>query len=99
MSDIQLSGELMHDVQDAVRKHAPDADMGEVMQYLAAVMGYMLGNHTSDLAVKSDYMEQLNGFARQVMEESHERVQQHQKAAAPRPASNDEAFGYWTPSR
>ncbi len=96
MSNIQLSGDLMRDVQAAVRKHAPDADLGEVMQYLAALNGYMLGSHTADLDAKREFLDQLQGFASQVMEDTHQRMEQHQQQA-PAAAAND-AFGYWTPS-
>ncbi len=97
MSDIQLSGELMREVQAAVRKHAPDADLGEIMQYLAALIGYMLGSHTAELEAKRDYIDQLDRFAREVMEDTHQRMEQHQQQAPA--AAADNAFGYWTPPK
>ena len=54
MADIQLSSELFQDIQQAVLRQDPEADQGIVMQYLAAVMGYMLGSQrdmsTADLS-------------------------------------------------
>lgn len=93
MADIQLSSQLFQDIQEAVGRQHPDADAGTVMQYLAALMGYMLGNQRqmSDLQ-KQEYMDELCGFARHVLDDFI-RSQQQQQAAA----SN--AFGIWEPQK
>ena len=91
MADIQLSSQLFQDIQDAVVRQHPGADQGTVMQYLAAVMGYMLGNQRqmSDDAKRS-FMDELCGFARHVQEDLARSQAQQQAAQA-------QAFGYWVP--
>ncbi len=93
MADIQLSSQLFQDIQQAVARQHPDADAGVVMQYLAAVMGYMLGNQQQmDDAAKQAFLDELCGFARHVVDDMARSQQQQQAAAA-------NAFGIWEPSR
>ena len=64
------------------------------MQYLAAVMGYMLGGQENlDDQQRSEYMDELCGFARHVLDDVTAQNQQRQQAAS---AS---AFGYWDPKK
>ena len=98
MSDIQLSGELLKNVQAAVQKQSPNADAGEVMQYLAAVAGYMLGNQSMAYADKQSYMAQLAAFASQVMDDTHKRMDEQLAATQAKQADPANAFGYWTPA-
>lgn len=93
MADIQLSSQLFQDIQQAVARQHPDADQGTVMQYLAAVMGYMLGNQRQMSAEdKSAYMDELCNFARQVVEDLARGEAQQQAAQA-------QAFGIWEPPK
>jgi hypothetical protein len=93
MADIQLSSQLFQDIQQAVQRQDPDADQGVVMQYLAAVMGYMLGSQRDMTAADRDaYMDELCGFARHVYTDLTQRQQQTQ-------APSGQAFGYWTPPK
>lgn len=91
MADIQLSSQLFQEIQQAVERQAPGADQGTVMQYLAAVMGYMLGSQRgmSD-DDRAAYMDELCGFARHVCDDLAGRQQ------SPAPSAGA-AFGYWTP--
>jgi len=93
MADIQLSAQLFQDIQDAVNRQQPNADAGTVMQYLSAVMGYMLGNQSqmSDQQ-KQEHMDELCGFARHVLDDITKGQQQQQAAAA-------NAFGVWEPAK
>lgn len=94
MADIQLSSQLFQDIQQAVQRQDPDADQGVTMQYLAAVMGYMLGSQRDMSAADRDaYMDELCGFARHVYEDLAQRQQQQAQAPA------GQAFGYWTPPK
>jgi benzoyl-CoA reductase/2-hydroxyglutaryl-CoA dehydratase subunit BcrC/BadD/HgdB len=94
VADIQLSSQLFQDIQAAVQRQAPDADQGVVMQYLAAVMGYMLGSQRGMAAAdRDDFMNELCGFARHVYEDVANQQQQQQQATPP----SGEAFGYWEP--
>jgi hypothetical protein len=94
MADIQLSSQLFQDIQEAVQRQAPHADPGLVMQYLAAVMGYMLGSQRDMAASERDaFMEELFGFARHVCQD----VAQPQQVQAQAPSG--QAFGYWEPPK
>lgn len=91
MADIQLSSQLFQDIQQAVQRQQPDADQGVVMQYLAAVMGYMLGSQRGVPAAQRDeFMEELCGFARHVYQDLAARQETTEAPVAP-------AFGYWEP--
>ncbi|HOP15671.1 MAG TPA: hypothetical protein PLX99_03635 [Gammaproteobacteria bacterium] len=91
MADIQLSSQLFEDVQQAVLRQQPDADQGVILQYLAAVMGYMLGSQRAMTSSDRDaLMDDLCAFARHVVDDL---TQREQEASQP-PA---QAFGYWTP--
>ncbi len=94
MADIQLSSQLFQDIQQAVQRQHPEADQAVVMQYLAAVMGYMLGSQRDMPAADRDaFMDELCAFARHVYEDLAQRQQQQtQAASAP-------AFGYWIPPK
>ena len=93
MADIQLSSELFQDIQAAVIKQHPDADNGTVMQYLAAVTGYLLGSERNmDKSAKDAFMDELCGFAGHVYNDLQTR--QDQQAAAAK-----SAFGYWNPPK
>ena len=93
MADIQLSSQLFQDIQQAVQREEPNADQGVVMQYLAAVMGYMLGSQRgwSDNE-REAYLDELFAFARHVYGDVA--GQQEQQAAPP---AGQQAFGYWNP--
>jgi hypothetical protein len=93
MADIQLSSQLFQDIQQAVTRQHPGADQGTVMQYLAAVMGYMLGSQRqmSDRQ-KDDFMEELCSFAGHVLSDMKRQAEQQEAAQA-------QAFGYWEPAK
>jgi len=94
MSDIQLSPQLFKDIQESIRRHDPEADQGLMLQYLAAVMGYMLGSqHQMKDADQQAYMNDLCEFSRQVFDDMSQKQKQHQQAAVAK------AFGYWNPPK
>jgi hypothetical protein len=67
---MQISTELVNDVQGAIAKHDPRAaDPSVTMQYLAATIGIILGNRPATEADKSEYLEQITGFIRHVMDD------------------------------
>ena len=95
MADIQLSSQLFEDIQQAVQRQHPQADPGLVMQYLAAVMGYMLASQRGMSAADSDeFLEELFGFARHVYKDMAQRRPQQQEAP-----QTGQAFGYWEPPK
>ncbi len=65
MSSIQLSEDLLVDVQKTLIKHDEKAqDMGVAVQYLSAITGLLLSNFKShDKAQKQQLLQQLFGFA------------------------------------
>jgi hypothetical protein len=94
MADIQLSAQLFQDIQQAVHRQQPEADQGTVMQYLAAVMGYLLGSQQQmGEQQRGEYMDELCAFARHVADDVVARQRQQQQA---QPQS---AFGYWEPGQ
>ena len=94
MADIQLSSQLFQDIQQAIQRQDPDADPGVVMQYLAAVMGYMLGSQRDMRKEDAEaYLDELCGFARHVYEDV---AQPEQQQAQP---PSGQAFGYWEPPK
>lgn len=94
MAEIQLSSELFEQIQQAVLKQQPDADQGVVLQYLAAVMGYMLASQRNMQDQDRDaFLDELFAFARHVYDDVSAQRQQQAAPAAPAAA----AFGYWEP--
>lgn len=93
MSGIQLSPELIDSLRQAVSRQSPEAaeDDGVLMQYLAAVTGYLLGRQSIDNQQKRDFLDELVAFLRHVFEDTDSRLQ------AQRQARSADAFGYWTP--
>jgi hypothetical protein len=94
MSDIQLSPELFQRIQQAIIEQEPEAqqDSGVMMQYLAALMGYILGSQQGMPShTKEEFMEELSDFARHVMRDADAKVQQQRQTQAAN------AFGIWTP--
>lgn len=95
MADIQLSSQLFEDIEAAVKRQSAEADPGVTMQYLAAVIGFMLANQRGmPDADRQAYLDDLCGFAKHVYDDVQK--QQQPRAAAP-PAG--QAFGIWEPSK
>lgn len=94
MADIQLSSQLFQDIQQAVLRQDPEADQAVVMQYLAAIMGYMLGSQRDMPAADRDaLMDELCGFAHHVYGDLVQRQQQQSRQPS------GQAFGYWNPPK
>lgn len=95
MSGIQLSQQLIDSLREAVSRQSPEAaeDDGVLMQYLAAVTGYLLAGQSIDSNSKQAFLDEVVAFLRHVYEDTDRRVQ------AQRQAQSASAFGYWTPDR
>ena len=89
MSTIQLSDELLNDIQNVLAKHDPATeDAGISIQYLAALTGFILSqfpNHSLD--EKKNILQHLHDFSLHVLTDS---VQEEKQ-----PENN--AFGVWKP--
>jgi len=96
MSELQLSAQLVSDLQDVISKHDENAtDPGVTSQYLAAVIGFLLGQQEMPDEQKSEIIENLGAFMQHVADD----VGKQSKAAkaAPPPPPPQEAFGIWKP--
>lgn len=91
MSSIQLSEELLIDIQKTLVQHDESAqDMGVAVQYLSAITGLLLANFKAyNPAQKKQLLQQLYGFAEHVMEDNQAKSEQ---------APQDAAFGIWKPN-
>jgi len=91
MSDgIQLSGELIADVKAALVKHdAAAEDDLMTMQYLSAIIGYVLAHQTNPGIDKNGFVKDLATFMGQVVDQ----VEADLKPQQP----SQEAFGIWKP--
>jgi hypothetical protein len=91
MGQLRLSNELIEQVQQVIAQQDEQArDPVVGLQYLAAIMGYLLGAQNAEADEKREFHEQLCGFSRNVLED----VLSKQEAPAPQ-----EAFGIWRPEK
>lgn len=91
MSELNLSEDLIKDVQAVFTANDPDAqDSVTFAQYLAAITGYIVSDITAPEDKLRGLLEQLNDFSMHVF---NEEVQK--KASFTPPAQ--EAFGIWRP--
>lgn len=91
--ELVLSDQLINDVKAVLEKHDPQATEGLIgVQYTAAVMGYMLGELNLPVDRKQAILDQLGGFAVDIMRQ----VEQRNSPVPPPPAAAN-AFGIWKP--
>lgn len=87
---IQLSGELINAVKDALVEHdAAAKDDLMTMQYLSAIIGYVLAHQTNPALNKRGFLNDLSTFMGQVLDQ----VEADMKPQQP----SQEAFGIWRP--
>ncbi|MEM7209342.1 MAG: hypothetical protein AAF434_16080 [Pseudomonadota bacterium] len=90
MSQLQLSAQLVRQLHGFLSQHDKNAeDPGVASQYMAATIGFLLGEQDMDSQDKEEILEQLFAFAQHVAEDV-----ERQKRAAP-PKQNP--FGVWKP--
>ena len=87
---IQLSGELISGVKDVLVKHdtAADDDLMS-MQYLSAIIGYVLAHQTNPGLDKRGFINDLSTFMGQVLEQVEADMKPQQ--------ASQQAFGIWKP--
>lgn len=87
---IQLTGELINVVKDALVKHdvAAEDDL-MTMQYLSAIIGYVLAHQANPALNKRGFLNDLSTFMGQVLDQ----VEADMKPQQP----SQEAFGIWRP--
>ena len=92
MSELKLSDELIESIQNIlVQNDERCSDTGIAVQYLAAILGYVLGNQKMPHNEKQEFLEQLFAFSQHVLDD----VGGGQDQPAPPPPQ--EAFGIWKP--
>ena len=92
MSDqLHLTDALAQELLRNLREH--DAKCGDDLiacQYLAAVIGYLIGNQQFDPRRKQEFAEELSQFIQHVIRDL---------AQQPPPPDPDKAFGIWKPEK
>lgn len=87
MSDLQISNELVRSVQNAVASHDERArEPGILLQYMAALIGFVLGQQNIATDAKHALLGQLNAFSKNVLDDV---------AGQNAPPPADDAFGIW----
>lgn len=87
---IQLSGELIQKVKEILVQHDASADNDLMtLQYLSAIIGYVLAHQTSPGLDKRSFLNDLSTFTGQVLDQ----VEADMRPAQP----SQEAFGIWKP--
>lgn len=87
MGTINLSDELLSDIQNVLEKHdADNQEMGISVQYMAAILGYMVGQFPGGLEKQQQILEQLAQLAQHVLSENQ-----------PQQPPGADAFGIWKP--
>ena len=72
MSELQLSDELMTSLHKVVSDYDERAkDPNFLVQYLAASLGYILGSTEMPLEDKNNFLDQLIGFSKEIVNDVH----------------------------
>lgn len=80
--DLQLSVHLVRDLQERLKQDDERAsDPGVASQYLAAVIGFLIGQISADTEKKKDFLRQLQEFAAGVVDDVE--AQQELQGAQP----------------
>jgi hypothetical protein len=87
---IQLSGELISGVKEVLVKHDAAAENDLMtMQYLSAIIGYVLAHQTNPAIDKRGFLNDLGTFMGQVLDQVEADMQPQQPS--------QDAFGIWKP--
>jgi len=96
MSELQLSDQLIEAITKTLTDHDQRAsDEGIAVQYLAAIIGFVVGKQTFPAQDKKEFIEHLYAFSNHVLDDVS---QDNQQATPPPQAPQQEAFGIWKPS-
>lgn len=104
MKSIQLSDALIDELQRVVVRHEPEAeqDAGVTVQYLAAVIGYMMAEFPGGSAQRREFLEHLHGLANHVLEDREQAAARSQPEGGDtgpkghiEPSPDDPAMGIW----
>lgn len=99
--ELQLSVEMVRDIQERLKRDDERAaDSGVAAQYLAAVMGFLLGQINAETDKKKEFLRQLQEFAAGVVDdvEAQQQMQSAQPGGgAPAQGGGDQVSGVWQP--
>lgn len=103
MKSIQLSDALIDDLQKVIARYEPDAgeDAGISVQYLAAVIGYMIAQFPAAPAERREFLEHLSALTQHVLddcEQSTAKAEAQPGGGAQghiEPSPDDPAMGIW----
>jgi len=88
MEPLKISDDLIDELQNVVIKYDERAkDGGIVIQYYAAIIGFVLAQQSYPLDQKKEFLNHLFAFANHVFEDNSE----------PSQPSPEEAMGKWRP--
>ena len=93
MEQLKLSEKLVEELRQvliSVDNRASDPYV--MVQYLAAIIGYLVGRQEISTAQKSEIHEELSAFTKHVMDDIDQSVRQRKHQSSP-----TEAFGIWRP--
>ncbi len=92
MSQLKLSDKLINEIQaDIVSVDDRARDPYVMLQYLAAIQGYVLGRQQIETPEKHQIQEELNAFTKHVLEDVDSSMRQ------PSQQQRGDALGIWRP--
>ena len=92
MSQLKLSDKLINDIQaDIVAVDDRASDPYVMLQYLAAIQGYVVGKQQIETPEKLQIQEELNAFSKHVLNDIDNSMKQR------RQQPRGEALGIWRP--
>lgn len=92
MSELKLSDNLINEIQsDIVSVDTSARDPYVMLQYLAAIQGYVVGRQQMETVEKRQILDELSTFAKHVMDDVDSSMRQHSQQA------QGEALGIWRP--
>ena len=98
--ELQLSVEMVRDLQERIKRDDERAaDSGVAAQYLAAVIGFLLGQINAETDKKKEFLRQLQEFAAGVVDdvEAQQQMQSAQPGGGAAAGDTGEVSGVWQP--
>ena len=95
MQPINLTRELVQSLMRVLNEHDPQCQDAMISaQYLAAVIGVLVGNTDRPLAEKEELLREISAFSGHVLSDVNDRARQRPSPPVADPAK---AFGIWKP--
>ena len=91
MSEVNLTAKLVRQIEDIVKQHDEQAqDPGFISQYLAATIGFLLGEVDMPKERKTEVLEQLMQFSQYVCTDVEDKKESQIK-------DSEQTMGVWKP--